>query len=162
MWMTSCTRSACAGDFQRFWKSRLVELSPATGKDGWFSLARGGLGQVSHEMEGGRWKSQSRKNVYLSPYIEEPFNSKVIKSFVPELWSRKYFSYFRIPILYAYIYIYIYIWIFDAHFTHRRIMGMVQINRSKCGDYQLGIISQPWYLTKGLRVTQWLMCYTVT
>ena len=28
----------------------------------------------------GRWKSQNRKNVYLSPYVEEPLNSKVIKS----------------------------------------------------------------------------------
>ena len=31
------------------------------------------------------------QNVYLSPYVEEPLNSKVIKSFVPELRSRKYF-----------------------------------------------------------------------
>ena len=37
---------------------------------------------------GSRWKSQNRKNVYLSPYVEEPLNSKVIKSFVPELRSR--------------------------------------------------------------------------
>ena len=27
--------------------------------------------------------------MYLSPYVEEPLNSKVIKSFVPELRSRK-------------------------------------------------------------------------
>ena len=40
---------------------------------------------------GGRWKSQNRKNVYLSPYVEEPLNSKVIKSFVPELRRRKCF-----------------------------------------------------------------------
>ena len=37
------------------------------------------------------WKSQHRKIVYLSPYVEKPFNSKVIKSFVPELRSRKCF-----------------------------------------------------------------------
>ena len=36
-------------------------------------------------MMGGRWKSQYRKNVYLSPYVVKPLNSKVIKSFVPEL-----------------------------------------------------------------------------
>ena len=36
---------------------------------------------------GGRWKSQNRKNVYLSPYVEEPLNLKVIKSFVPEIRS---------------------------------------------------------------------------
>ena len=40
---------------------------------------------------GGRWKSQHRKIVPLSPYVEKPFNSKVIKSFVPELRSRKVF-----------------------------------------------------------------------
>ena len=76
---------------------------------GRLSLTRGGLGQVSHEMGGGgRWKSQNRKNMYLSPCVEEPLNSKVIKSFVPELRSRKCFSCFEIPMLYIYIYIYIF------------------------------------------------------
>ena len=51
----------------------------------------------------GRWKSQNRKNVYLSPYVEEPLNSKVIKSFVPELRSRKCFSCFEIPVLCIYV-----------------------------------------------------------
>ena len=41
-----------------------------------------------YEMGGGRWKSQNRKNMYLSPYVEEPLNSKVIKGFVPEPKSR--------------------------------------------------------------------------
>ena len=39
----------------------------------------------------GRRKSQHRKIVPLSPYVEKPFNLKVIKSFVPELRSRKCF-----------------------------------------------------------------------
>ena len=39
----------------------------------------------------GRWKSQHKKIVYLSPYVEKPFNSKVIKCFVPELRRRKVF-----------------------------------------------------------------------
>ena len=34
-----------------------------------------------------------------SPYVEKPFNSKVIKSFVPALRSRKCFSCFGIPML---------------------------------------------------------------
>ena len=34
---------------------------------------------------------------YLSPYVEKPLNSKVIKSFVPEQRSRKCFSCFGIP-----------------------------------------------------------------
>ena len=37
----------------------------------------------------------NRKNVYLSPYVKEPLNSKVIKSFVPELRSRYVFFVFR-------------------------------------------------------------------
>ena len=46
---------------------------------------------VSHDMGvGSRSKSQNRKNMYLS-HVEEPLNSKVIKSFVPELRSRKCF-----------------------------------------------------------------------
>ena len=66
------------------------------------------------------WISQNRKNVYLSPYVEEPLNSKVIKSFLSELGSRKCFSCFEIPMFYVYIY---------KHFmsiSHSRIMGMVQ------------------------------------
>ena len=52
---------------------------------------------------GDRWKSQNRKNGYLSPYVEELLNSKVIKSFVPELRSRKCFSCFEIPMFYVYM-----------------------------------------------------------
>ena len=60
---------------------------------------------MSHEMGGGAdEKSQNRKNVYLSPYVEEPLNSKIIKSFVPEQRSRKCFSCFEIPMFYVYIY----------------------------------------------------------
>ena len=92
----------CAEDFGILKKS-VSELSPASGEDSWLSLARGGLGQVLHEMEG-RWKSQNRKNVYLSCYVEEPLNSKVIKCFVPELRSCKCFSCFEIPMFYVYIY----------------------------------------------------------
>ena len=55
---------------------------------------------------GGRWKSQHRKIVYLSPYVEKPFNSKVIKGFVPELRSRKFFRFFRD----SYV---IYIWVLN-------------------------------------------------
>ena len=101
--MTSCTGSA-RGGFGGFWKSQWVELSPASGEEGWLTLACGGLGQVSHKMGGGRWKSQNRKNVYIPPYVEEPLNSKVIKCFVPELRSHKCFSCFEIPMFYIYIY----------------------------------------------------------
>ena len=70
---------------------------------------------------GGRWKSQNRKNVYLSPYVEEPLNSKVIKSFVPELRSRKGFLCFKIPMFYVYM-----LWTFYVHFPYS-CMGMVHM-----------------------------------
>ena len=61
-----------------------------------------------------RWGGQmNRKNVYLSPYVEESLNSKVIKSFVPELRSRKCFSCFGIPIFYVYM-----LWTFYVRFTY--------------------------------------------
>ena len=46
-------RKRARGGFGGFRKSQLVELSPAAEEDGWLSLAWGGLGQVSHEMEWG-------------------------------------------------------------------------------------------------------------
>ena len=70
---------------------------------------------------GNCWKSQNRKNVYRSPYVEEPLNSKVIKIFVPELRSRKCFSCFEIPMFYGYIYIYIYIYEHYMSISHIRI-----------------------------------------
>ena len=118
MWMTSCTGSA-RGGFGGFWK-KWVELSPASEEDGWLS----GLAEarricalrVPYEM-GDRWKSQNRKNVYLSSYVEEPLNSKVIKSFVPELRSRKCFSCFEIPMFYVYM-----LWTFNVRFKHIHIL----------------------------------------
>ena len=59
-------------------------------EEGWLSLARRGLVSDAH-MAWGRWKS----HVYLSPYVEKTLNSKVIKSFVPELRSCQVFFVFR-------------------------------------------------------------------
>ena len=59
-------------------------------EEGWLSLARWGLVSGAHVVWV-RWKSQ----VYLSPYVEKPLISKVIKSFVPELRSRQVFFVFR-------------------------------------------------------------------
>ena len=92
-----------AKDLGRFEKVSSVEsclgrrrLTFACSRRPWAGVARDGGG-------GGRWKSQNRKNVYLSPYVEEPLNSKVIKIFVPELRSRKCFSCFEIPMFYIYM-----------------------------------------------------------
>ena len=56
-------------EFSGFWKSQLVE----------FCLGRRRLAFACSP------------NMYLSLYVEEPLNSKVIKSFVPEVRSRKCF-----------------------------------------------------------------------
>ena len=65
--------------------------------------------------DGGRWKSQNRKNVYLSPYVEKPLNSKVIKSFVPE-------RVFRVSGFLCSTYI---CYEHSMYVSHIRIMGMV-------------------------------------
>ena len=59
-------------------------------KKGWLSLARRGLVAGATRV-GGAGRKASIERLCLSPYIEKPFNSKVIKSFVPELRSRKCF-----------------------------------------------------------------------
>ena len=81
----------CAEDFGDLKNSQLVKFLPRKKVD-----FRGSPrpGQASSLRRGphvvwGRWKSQHRKIVYLSPHVEKPFNSKVIKRFVPELRSRK-------------------------------------------------------------------------
>ena len=99
MWMTSYTGSA-RGGFWGFWKKSVCWVLWSE-EEGWLSLARSGLVAGATRIGGSRWKSQNRKNVYLSPYVEEPLDSKVIKSFVPELRSRKCFSCFGIPMFYV-------------------------------------------------------------
>ena len=84
-----------------FWKSQWVELRTRH-RTRRLTFACSPRPRAGVARMGGRWKSQNRKNVYLSPYVEEPLNSKVIKSFVPELRSRKCFSCFEIPMFYLY------------------------------------------------------------
>ena len=63
------------------------------------------LCRVPHVLTGGgRWKSQNRKIVPLSLYVEEPLNSKIIKGFVPELRSRYVFFVFRDSYVLCYIF----------------------------------------------------------
>ena len=110
-----------AEDFGRFWKSQWVELRQETEREGLtFACSWRPWAGVTRDKGGGRWKGQNRKIVPLSPYVEKPLNSKVIKSFVPELWSRKCFSCFEIPMFYV-IYIYIYIYEHYMSIAHIRI-----------------------------------------
>ena len=117
--MTSCTRRVREG-FWEIWEKSVSWILPWGRKVDFRSLAEA-LWQVSHVVWG-RWKSQYRKMVSLSPYVEKPFNLKVIKSFISELRSRKCFSCFGIPMFYVYM-----LWTFYVHFTHRHIMTMVHL-----------------------------------
>ena len=97
--VTHRKRAEDLGDFEKVsWVESCLGRRRLT-----FACSRMPLWRVPHVL-GGRWKSQNRKNVYLSPYVKEPLNSKVIKSFVPELRSRKCFSCFEIPMLYICIF----------------------------------------------------------
>ena len=107
-WVTSRTRSV-GWDL----KSHLVE-SCRPKKKGDFRLFTEALWWVPHVcVWWDRWKSQNRKIVPLSPYVEKPFYSKVMKGFVPELRSRKCFSCFGIPMFYVYM-----LWTFYVRFTY--------------------------------------------
>ena len=106
MWMTSYTRSARSKDLGDFEKKSVSWVVSCLGRSRLtFACSRRPWSGVTRMVES-RWKSQNRKNVYLSPYVEEPLNSKGIKRFVPELRSRKCFSCFEIPMFYVYIYEY--------------------------------------------------------
>ena len=78
-----------AEDFWDFWK-KLVELRLDTGREGSTFGARRdqtNLRATGAGRDGGRWHRQNRKNLYFSPYVEEPLNSKVIKKF--RTWTKK-------------------------------------------------------------------------
>ena len=80
----------------RFEKSQLVEFCRRKKVD--FRLLAEALRQVSHVGGGADGKVIIERLCLSLPYVEKPFNSKVIKCFVPELRSCKCFSCFRIPI----------------------------------------------------------------
>ena len=101
MWMTSWTGSV-RGGFWDFEESQSWVLRSE--EEGWLSIARSGLVLGAHVMG-------------------------VIKSFVPELRSRKCFSCFGIPMFYVYV-----LWTFYVRFTHIRIwlwynMSLKSINQ---------------------------------
>ena len=111
-WVTSRTGSV-GWDL----KSQLVELSLAFRRRRMtFACSPRPCGGC-HMYWWGRWKSQ----VYLSPYVEKPFNSKVIKFFVPALNSRKCFSCFGIPMFNVYM-----LWTF-MYVSHIRIIGILDL-----------------------------------
>ena len=89
MWMTSCTRSVCGGfwgfEKKSEWSSSIQRRRLTFGAHQGLTVgaARGG-GEADRKVV--------IERLCLSlPHDEKPFNSKVIKSFVPELRSRKVF-----------------------------------------------------------------------
>ena len=114
---------ACAGDFGGFEKSQLSGVLPRGKKVDFRLLAEArpvALWRVPHVfLVGGADGKANIERLYLSPYVEKPFNSKVIKSFVPELRSRKCFSCFGIPMFYVYM-----LWTFYVRFPYS-CMGML-------------------------------------
>ena len=103
--------------FGGFWKSQLVELSSASGEDGWLSLARrsqaSGLVVGTTRVGGGADGKVIIERLCISVPHVETFNSKVIKGFVAELRSHKCFSSFEIPMFYVYM-----LWTFYVRFTY--------------------------------------------
>ena len=88
MWMTSCTGSVRrilkTVELRTRHQTRRVDFQGSQRPD---EFARYGR----RTRWGGRWKIQNRKNVYLSLCWRTFKLKKVIKSFIPELRSHKFF-----------------------------------------------------------------------
>ena len=82
-------------------------------EEGWLSLARRGLLADAARVVVADGKVIIERLCLSLPYVEKPLNSKVIKSFVPELRSRKCFLCFGIPTLSICA-----LWTFSVHFTY--------------------------------------------
>ena len=148
MWMTSCNESA-RGRFGGFWR-KSVSWVPSSEEEGWLSLARRSQASGLVSVVWGRWKSQHRK-VYLPPYVEKPFYSKVIKSFVPELRSRKCFSCFGIPKFYVYM-----LWTFYVRFAYS-CMGMLQLDQGICKFQKFCIAKKTLFVNEILLWDRYLL-----
>ena len=131
-------------DFGRFWKSQLVETRHQQSGDEThlggrrlvFACSRRPLWRVSHVLGWGADEKACIERFCLSPYVEEPLNSKVIKkSFVAELRSRYVFFEFRDPYVLRYIYMNIicpfYTWPYRA-IVHK-VQKIVGDYNDKCG-----------------------------
>ena len=115
------------GDFE---KSVSWELD--TEQDGWFSLARGDLCGGCHTCWwGGGDEKASIERLCLSPYVEEPLNSKVIKSFVPEQRSRHVF--FEVWDSYV-----LCIYVMNVPCTFRIFMYMAMVHFDPLTHYLIG------------------------
>ena len=161
--MTSCTGSVCGG-FGGFEKSQCWVL--ASEEDGWLSELAKALRWVPLvKGVGAEWKVSIERLCLSLPYVEKPFNSKVIKSFVPELRSRKCFCFFCVSGFLCYLYMCfmdimnvlstdinmsisrIHIWLCNSSKTHRKTMGFYlpqSVFRKHIPDWMRSTI-KVWY-----------------
>ena len=114
------------GGFGGFWKNQLVELRTrhrTRRVDFRGSLRPDEFARYGRRTcwEGADGKASTERLCISLPYVET-FNAKVLKSFVPELRSRKCFSCFGIPMFYVYM-----LWTFYVRFTYS-CMAMLHMN----------------------------------
>ena len=114
MWMTSSTE-AHAEDFGRFEKVSELRTRHRKRRVDFRGLQR--PDKFARNGRRMRWGADGKviiERLCISlPYVEKPLNSKVIKSFIPELRSRKCFLCFGIPMFYVYM-----LRTFYVRFTH--------------------------------------------
>ena len=130
----------------RIWEKSVCRVF-ASKEEGWLSEIAEALRRVPRVVWG-RWKSQ----VYLSPSVEKPLNSKVIKSFVPELRSRKVFFVFWD----CYV---IYIWVMNILCTfHLSVSWVCYIGEQlKVGTFdRIYTIETCTYVLSMLLISQYL------
>ena len=112
MWMTSCTGSV-RGGFGGIWRKSESGVEFCLGGRK-LTFARALRPCVGCARDWGTDGKVVKERLCFSlPYVKKPLNSKVIKSFVPELRSRKCFSCFGIPMFYVYM-----LWTFYVRFTY--------------------------------------------
>ena len=131
--MMSCTGSArrILGDFE---KVRELRRDLHRGKTvGFRLLAETFVAGATRVGRGAAGKARIER-LCLSPYVEKPFNSKVIKSFVPEQRSPYVFFEFRDSYVLS-------LWTFDVRFTHSHIMAMVhEVTTSFLSKFWFGLV----------------------
>ena len=94
------------------------------------------LWRVPHVI-GVRWKSHHRKIVHLSPYVEKPLNSKVIKSFVHELRSHV----FRVSGFLCSMYM-LYIWtLWTCYIYEHHVVSLARISLTLSRHFSLSFIA---------------------
>ena len=98
-----CHALEARGGFWEFWrKSVELRTRPWTGRVDFHLLAEA-LGGCAWDGGGADGKARIERMCISLLISKNLLNSKVIKSFIPELRSRKCFSCFEIPMFYIYI-----------------------------------------------------------